>query len=199
MPKTTVAVISAFLFFAGAAHPQEPAPPSPSEGAVVPGSAPPSLALTLPWTEPSGRGVSFSYENGAFGVDWEQGLKIQFPFNPFFALNIRPMLLMELSGLVPNNAISLGGRIELIGRTPVLLNLIRIYGGGGGGPFVDLTGPRKGQVSSEGGGQFGFEFFLQPHFSFYTEIGGNGCGAGAGLCSGATVVAGMSIYPWSLP
>jgi hypothetical protein len=106
------------------------------------------------------------------------------------------MMLMQITGTgAPQGAIGLGGRLELIGRTPVLLNLIRIYGGGGGGPFVDVAGPQKGQVTAEGGGEFGFEFFLQPHFSFYSEIGGNACGVGTALCSGATVVAGLTWYP----
>jgi hypothetical protein len=173
--------------------------PSRAEGAATApaatGEAAP-LVITLPWTAPSGQGVGLSYDNGAYGQFWEQSLKFALPITPFFVVNIRPMLLMQITGTgAPQGSIGVGGRVELIGRTPVFLNLIRIYGGGGGGPFVDVAGPQKGQVTAEGGGEFGFEFFLQPHFSFYSEIGGNGCGVGTGLCSGATVVAGLTWYP----
>jgi len=173
-----LAVFAALLLFLPTAPAQEATP-----------------ALQLPWTAPSGQGVALSYETGAFGVDWQQGLKLQIPFGLHFAMNLRPMVLVELHGLEPSNAVAVGGRLELIGRTPVYLNLIRLYGGGGGGPFVNLSGPATNQVTVEGGGQFGFECFLSPHLSFYAEIGANGCSAGAALCSGATVVAGVSAYP----
>ena len=174
---------------------QEPSLPA---GAPGNGGGQP-LALSLPWTAPSGQGVALSYENGSFGQVWEQGLKLQVGFGPCgpgrrdtcWAVNLKPQLLMELQD---PSAIALGGRLELIGRTPVYLNLIRIYGGGGIGTYVDLSGPHKGQVSVGGGGEFGFEFFLARDLAFYAEIGGNGCPALGNLCSGATVVAGVSLY-----
>jgi hypothetical protein len=195
MTRPLLAVSAVLL--ASAALGQEPTsvqPPTDSTPAV---GAPTALALTLPWTEPSGRGVAFSYENGAFGQAWEQGLKIQFPVVEHLAINLRPMVLMSLeTDANPTSQIAVGGRLELIGRTAVLLNLIRIYGGGGGGPFVEVTGPNKGKVTGAGGGQFGVEFFLVSHASFYLEIGGNGCGALGSICSGATAVAGVSLYPF---
>jgi hypothetical protein len=162
------------------------------------------LALRLPWTKLSGQGVGLSYENGAFGQTWEQGLKLQIPFatcgkgrrnESCAAINIRPQSLMQFQvGAGSQNSFDLGGRVEIIGRTPMLLNLIRIYGGGGAGAFYEVTGQTKGHAYAAGGGQFGVELFLQPEFSFYSEIGGDGCGSSTVICSGATVVAGMTWY-----
>jgi hypothetical protein len=191
MTRPSLAVFVAL--FASTAAGQEPTTTSVPPSGASSDAAP--LALALPWTAPSGRGLAFSYENGAFGQAWEQGLKFQIPLIERLAINIRPMVLVRFqTDLDPTSSVAVGGRLELIGRTQVLLNLIRIYGGGGGGPFVNVTGPSKGKVTGEGGGQFGVEFFLVPRSSFYLEIGGNGCGAVTGVCGGATAVAGVSLY-----
>jgi hypothetical protein len=175
--------------------PAAPTAPTAPTSTPTPSGEPASLTLTLPWTTPSGQGVALSYENGAFGQAWEQGLRVQIPLGKFFALTARPMVLMRLANdFNPSNEIALGGRLEVFGRSAVLLNFVRIYGGGGAGAFYDLAGTHKGKTSAGGGGEFGFEFFLHARFAFYLEVGGNGCGAVSGVCSGATAVAGMNVY-----
>jgi hypothetical protein len=104
--------------------------------------------------------------------------------------------LTGTGGAISGPAYHAGGRLELVGRSPVFLNLVRIYGGGGVDLFSAFGNGVSHQAVVSGGGEFGFEFFLQRRFSFYLEVGGHG-GIDSGLPGGETVVAGMNLYPFS--
>jgi hypothetical protein len=90
----------------------------------------------------------------------------------------------------------LGGRLEIVGHTPVFLDLVRLYGGGGPEIAARASGPGEKKAAWGGGGHFGFEFFLKPQMSFFTEIGGH---AGNELTGGGTALAGMMFYPFTGP
>jgi hypothetical protein len=199
---------------AGASAP--PAAPADTPAVVVsappPPPAPPvlgvpSVQLAVPWTGLTGEGVGLGLEEGGWSGVWGTGLRIHIPFfsgvgeggnhGGSFGATLRGLVLTG-----PNTSTAeapadhFGGRLELVGRSPVFLNLLRIYGGGGVELFSAFgTGvSRKALVS--GGGQFGFEFFLVRRFSFFLEVGGHG-GVDAGLPGGETVIAGMNVYPFS--
>jgi hypothetical protein len=61
-----------------------------------------------------------------------------------------------------------------IGHGPVLLNVLRLYGGGGPQVFFPTGGANKKRANWGGGGHFGFEFFMLESTSFYLEVGGQG-------------------------
>jgi hypothetical protein len=153
------------------------------------------LALSpLTWSEPVGQGFSLAFENGAWGERWSQGLRIGVPLGRHAGVNARGLFL---SGIDPVDdgpfTADAGGRIDVIGRSYPLLNVVRLYGGGGVQVFVPAfnLGDRKTRVG--GGGHFGFEFFQSPYLSFFVEVGGQG-----GLpAPGATILAGMAFYPWT--
>ncbi len=185
-------LLAALFSFAASAQPADapaPAPVDPRDTAH----------LTLPWTEPAGRGVSLGYDmgglgNGGSGPVMENGVRVRIPFGRSFGLTVRVLNLLGQDG--SGFRYDLGSRVELWGQTPVYLNLIRLYGGGGitlSVPLVraDDAGP-KYAVQLGGGGQFGFEFFLHQKMSFFLEVGGNGMQWGAG----PTVLAGANFYPF---
>ncbi len=158
--------------------------------------APPVSEATLrvPWTEPSGQSLAISYDNGSWGGNWTQSVRLFVPFGDRFGALARGLVMFG-SGQTFAERIDVGGRIELIGRSPVLLNLVRLYGGGGISVMSPVHGVTNREVTVGGGGQFGFEFFLTPHIGWTLEVGGNS-GSQDGFGSGATILAGISIYPF---
>ena len=201
------------------AAPPPAAPPPPAAIAVVVPEPPPppplppllitpAVQLSVPWSGPTGKGVSIGLEEGGWSGSFGTGLRVHIPFVSFFGATIRGLFLAapstsnvvnpadrnmtQLSTVLNEHA---GGRIDLIGRSPVFLNLVRLYGGGGVEVFSALGAGVDHTAVVSGGGEFGFEFFLQRRFSFYLEVGGHG-GVDNGLPGGETVVAGMNLYPF---
>lgn len=153
----------------------------------------PSSSLLVPWKETTGIGFGIGYDHGFWGGSWAQSVRLKIPIHKHWNIIARGILVVrdQPESDDNNSDLVLGGRIELHGQSRVLLNVIRLYGGGGIQIFAPVDGSEKESIS--GGGQFGFEFFFSSEYSFYIEIGGNG---GALELSGATVVAGLQIYPF---
>ncbi|MFO0728364.1 MAG: hypothetical protein U1E65_31580 [Myxococcota bacterium] len=149
--------------------------------------------LRVPWTEPSGQSLSFAYDNGSWGGNWTQSVRVFVPFGDHFGGLARGLVMF--GGPTFGERIDVGGRLELIGRSPVLLNFVRLYGGGGISLMSPVHGVDKPQLTVGGGGQFGFEFFMTPHIAWTLEVGGNS-GSQDGFGSGATILAGINIYPF---
>jgi hypothetical protein len=150
--------------------------------------------VVKPSSSPAGRGVAFGFDNGLFGRAFEQSARIRLPIAEYFAVNLRG--ISTFGPMADDTRWELGGRVELVGHTPVYLNLVRLYGGGGPEVAARATGPGDKKTAFGGGGHFGFEFFLKPSMSFYAEIGGHG---GNELTAGGTAVAGMMFYPFTGP
>jgi hypothetical protein len=148
----------------------------------------------LDWPELSGQGVSFGYESGLWGSRWEQGLRVGVPFSRHFGVHLRALYTSETSidDDVPYTA-DLGGKIDVIGRSLPLFNVVRLYGGGGIQVFEPVVATEGRNTQIGGGGHFGFEFFCFPQYSFFLEVGGQG----GKPSPGATVLAGMAFYPWT--
>ncbi|MCA9714450.1 MAG: hypothetical protein H6713_14355 [Myxococcales bacterium] len=85
--------------------------------------------------------------------------------------------------------------VELFGRSPVLMGVARLYGGGGvffgGRPSPQSPGDAFGVT---GGGHMGFEFFLNRKFSFTLELGGQGPMHVRSYDAGVSVVGGVVFY-----
>jgi hypothetical protein len=145
----------------------------------------------LTWKKSPGQGFAFGLEEGFWGNSWGQGLRVTLPFSSNFATTVRGIYLLDMAeGPITVDA---GARIDLVGRSEVLFNVMRLYGGGG----VQVIAPVKNTAGKEvrvgGGGHFGFEFFCNPYYSFFLEVGGQG----GTVSPGATVLAGMMFYPWT--
>jgi hypothetical protein len=145
-------------------------------------------------TSPAGRGFALGFDNGLFGRAYEQGFRLRVPILEHFALGLRGVSAFGERG--GDLAWHLGGRAELIGHSPVYLNLVRLYGGGGPEVTTRVQGTGGDKTLIGGGGQFGFEFFVGPKMSFFAEIGGR---AGDDLTGGGTAIAGMMLYPFAGP
>ncbi len=156
--------------------------------------SPASPDVVKPSERRTGRGVGFGMDNGMFGRAFEQGVRVRLPILDFMAVNLRG--ISTLAALENKTRWELGGRVEVIGHTPVYLNLVRLYGGGGPEIAMHTLGPGEKKARFGGGGHFGFEFFLKPTMSFFTEIGGH---AGNDQTGGGTVLAGMMFYPFTGP
>jgi hypothetical protein len=148
----------------------------------------PPASIAVPWLAPTGQGPGIGYDLGLWGQGFGQGLRLKVPVSRNWGLNLRGIMAVADDPA----RWSAGGRLELYGQSPVYLNLIRIYGGGGIQLFHQFKGDHKGETRLGGGGQWGFEFFMSPHLGFFIEVGGNG---NAHLVSGATVLSGITIYP----
>lgn len=142
-----------------------------------------------------GDGIAFSYENGLWGEAFAQGIRAKIPFHRHWSIVVRPLVLHRVGSKTSYRA-DIGGRLELIGASPLFLNFARIYGGGGVQTFYSVKGQTDPKISFGGGGHFGFEFFGSRKYSFFAEIGGQS-GADGGFGAGATVLAGVNWYPWS--
>lgn len=154
-----------------------------------------ALRLELPWTERSGEGLSFAYDNGAWGGGFSQSVRVTVPFGDHWAADLRGLVVYASAPSFADR-MDLGARLELIGRSAVLLNVLRLYGGGGVQLFGAVRGGAAGAgVSVGGGGHFGFEVFLGPNMAWIIEVGGQS-GLGEGVGAGATIVAGLQFYPF---
>ncbi len=196
--------VTVVLPVAAAPGPPAVAGSNPAPIETAPPVVVPSVQLTVPWTGPTGKGVSFGLEEGAWSGVWGTGLRVFVPFVEHLGGRYAGSLGLTLRGLVLTGANTstaaapadhAGGRFELVGRSPVYLNLVRLYGGGGVEVFSAFGSGVDHEVKVGGGGQFGFEFFLNKRFSFYLEVGGHS-GVDKGLPGGETVVTGMNLYPF---
>lgn len=164
-------------------------PASKSEAALSPEQ---SRALwPLTWKKTPGQGVAFGLEEGLWGGTWAQGLRITVPFASNFAATLRGIYLLDAVEDVLT--VDAGGRLDFVGRSEVLFNVMRLYGGGGVQVIAPVANTAGKEVRVGGGGHFGFEFFCSPHYSFFLEVGGQG----GSVAPGATVLAGMMVYPWT--
>jgi len=145
----------------------------------------------LSWKKSPGQGFSFGMEEGLWGKSWSQGLRVTIPFTRHLGTTLRGVYLIDMTG-GPFTA-DAGGRLDFVGRSNALFNVVRLYGGGGVQVLAPVanTGGRSTKVGV--GGHFGFEFFHNPVFSYFLEVGGQG----GEPSPGATVVAGMMFYPWT--
>lgn len=130
-------------------------------------------------------------EEGLWGNTWSQGLRVTIPFTRYLGTTLRGVYLIEMGA--EEFTSDAGGRVDFFGRSPALFNVVRLYGGGGVQVLAPATNTNGRQAKVGVGGHFGFEFFHNPYFSYFLEVGGQG----GEPYPGATVVAGMMIYPWT--
>jgi hypothetical protein len=183
----TTFCLSALLvssFAAASAHAQEP-PRAESASAE-------ERAVVRPSPRPTGEGFGLGLDQGLFGSAFAQGLGVRIPILAPYAIAVRGMSAFgDRAGQTEWDA---GGRLEFIGHSPVFLNLVRLYGGGGPEVLTRVTGGTGDKTVIGGGGQVGAEFFLGPAMSFFLEVGGH---AGNALYGGATALGGIMFYPFT--
>jgi hypothetical protein len=150
--------------------------------------------VRIPWSDDSGKGFGLAYDNGSWGNQWMQGLRLKIAFHDHFGANLRGIALF---GSAPSfgDRIDLGGRLEFYGCSPVFLNFVRLYGGGGLSVLSPVHGVADAKVAIGGGGYFGFEVFQLPWMSWILEVGGNS-GSQDSFGAGATITAGIQFYPF---
>lgn len=145
------------------------------------------------------RGFGFGFDQGLWGQAMGQTLKIVIPFGKrvgqFLGARLRGMSAFDVrrDGLDP----VFGGGLELFGRSPVYLGLVRIYGGGGvwvGGRPGKPAGDATRAYGVTGGGHFGVEFILSSRTTMTFELGGKGPTHALLLDAGATATAGVMVY-----
>jgi len=145
------------------------------------------------------RGIGIGFDQGLWGRGFGQTLKLTIPFGKrvgqFFGMRLRGMSVFDPSNVGVDSLF--GGGIELFGRSPVYLGLLRVYGGGGvwagGRPFKPASDATRGWGVG-GGGHFGIEFVLAPRMGMTFEVGGRSSIHALGLDAGATATAGVVFY-----
>lgn len=144
------------------------------------------------------RGVGVGFDQGLWGSGFGQSLKVSIPFGKrvgqFFGLRVRGLAVYGPGqGLDP----VFGGGLEIFGRTPVFLGLLRAYGGGGAWattrPLIP-EGDTTARSGIGGGGHFGLEIVISPRTTFTFEIGGQSPTHARGLDGGASVTGGIMLY-----
>lgn len=151
------------------------------------------MGQELLWKGPSGRGVGLGYAHGLWGQAFAQEINSIIPFWQSMygstGMRARTILVHQREA-----GFNLGGRLEFYGSSPVLLNVIRLYGGGGYQFFhpVGKNNPFSKKMQHGMGGYYGFEFFFRDYMAFTIEIGGQG-----GKDAGPSIMGGVSFYPFT--
>jgi hypothetical protein len=135
---------------------------------------------------------------GAASADTAVGLELSVlvPLGSLVALRMRPMFFY---GSGADGGASIGDKLEVMFRSPVLMNFARGYAGGGPAVFYGLSGPGAKQVDGNwfagdiNGNWFaGLEVFVDSRFAMHWEIGTSGGAFAAG--AGPYVDAGCVFY-----
>ena len=145
-----------------------------------------ALALTTYAQEkpqPFGQKMAIGFQLGQYQQDFGIGLNLTSPYFLYnsVAVRVRGNLMWHEHVLntettwTPYSNLSLG----VVGVGGNIGNFMRLYGEGG--VMVLMPSDDFSTQSTELGGYglFGFEFFFNPHFNYFIEIGGAGTGASA--------------------
>src|ERR1700722_18944146 len=81
-------------------------------------------SLQIPRQARSGMGTYFGLGMTSFAGLVTLNCRIEMPVSPYFSLGIRPFYI---ANQVTDSTTSIGGRLEFIGRSPVMLNILRVY------------------------------------------------------------------------
>jgi hypothetical protein len=142
------------------------------------------------------RGVGIGYDNGLWGQQFAQGLKVDVPFGPkvgqFAGIRVRGLMVNSWNNVIQDQPLYLVGG-ELFGRGPVWAGIVRVYGGGGVW-YGTTEVAREQQDGIAAGGHYGVEAILFERGSFTFEIGGQSGIDGDGPGLGASVMAGIMFY-----
>jgi hypothetical protein len=144
------------------------------------------------------RGFGIGYDNGLWGRGFAQGIKLDIPFGlrvgQFIGLRIRSVIVHPLEHGAPYDPVFDNG-IEIFGRGPVLLGVLRLYGGGGVWVGIRPSPTAEGRSwGIGGGGHVGIEGRMAERVSLTFEIGGQGPAHALGLDSGASIMGGTMVY-----
>jgi hypothetical protein len=144
------------------------------------------------------RGPNIGVEFGLWGTGMVNGLKTDIPWGKRVGqflgtrLSFRYFTPLRYEGTFDP---LLFATVEVFGRSPVLMGVVRLYGGGGvffgGRPAPQNPGDAFGVT---GGGHLGFEFFLTRKMSFTLELGGQGPMHVENYDAGLSVLGGVVFY-----
>ena len=133
-------------------------------------------------------------------ADTDVGLQlgVTLPLGRFFAVRDR-IVLYDGSGA--DGGAALGDRLELVVRSPVLLNLVRVYAGAGPAAFYGLSGPNARQVDGnwfaggiDGDWFVGLEVFFSSKLAVHWETGTSGGAFDTG--AGPYAEVGLTLHPF---
>jgi hypothetical protein len=198
---TTLCTLAAIVLLQAptAATPATPAtaatPATPATGAPPPVLGPKFDPIWSDRINRNMRGVGVGFDQGLWGHSMGQTLKFSIPFGKrigqFFGVKLRGMMVHDVWSGTSDAAF--GGGLELFGRSPVYLGLVRLYGGGGvlagGRPFRAMGDVTK-VWKVGGGGHFGVEFVLTPRMTITLEVGAHSGIHGRNIDAGPSVMAG---------
>jgi len=143
------------------------------------------------------RGLGIGIENGQWGSEFTQGARFDVPFGKkvgqFWGMRLRFQAAYPASATEPDGAdVLLRPGLELFGRGPVMLGILRVYGGGGvhAGSLVTADGEWR----FSGGGHYGMEALLSDRMSMSFEVGGQGPTVESAVDAGTSVMAGLTYY-----
>lgn len=202
MPVPTTALALLSLTGAALAAPDQPTPDlAPPDAPRATADHPASYAIlsdqdVLDMNDRLG-GVGIGFDMGLWGDRYANGLKVDVPLGKgdlgqHFGVRLRGVMVHDDTGdrFTPVAA----GGAELFGRGPVLLGVVRVYGGGG----LYYGGIVDSQIETAptliGGGHFGVEVAASKRQTFSFEVGGQGPLTPEEFDAGASVMAGTTVY-----
>lgn len=143
--------------------------------------------------EEYGKGISLTADIGMLGGLQGSSISLKIPLvsDKTGGVSLRLRQAVLLTGADTSTRVLMGPRLEVVFQSPVLANLLRLYGA----PAVMYTwNPTGTKVSSwSGGGNFGCEIFVSPKRSFYFEIG-SGSPSIPSVTAGFSSVAGYQTF-----
>lgn len=156
---------------------------------------------SAPAQAPSGRGVGFGLDffgASSADTDIELDVSVVIPFSSLFALRMRPTAYYSSN---ESGGWAAGGKLEAVFRSPVMLNLVRVYAGGGPAIFYGLSGPSAHEVDGnwfagdiDGNWFVGSEIFVSSKFAVHWELGTSGGALSTG--AGPYTDVGLTVYPF---
>ena len=163
--------------------------------------------------------MSIGYSVGLWGRGLGEDFRLSFPLGKKKVVGLRTRFIWA-HGQFQSKEVDEEGRkiagydpvimptIEFFYRSPVVMGLFRVYGGGGFWvgfrPFpMEVDDPATAKFDETavmnfipfvGGGHYGIEFFYKPSKAFFIELGGQGPAHALWVDAGASILAGSVWY-----
>lgn len=132
---------------------------------------------------PYGQKMAFGFQLGQYQEDFGIGLNVTSPYflQNSVAIRVRGNMMWHQHVLNTESTWSTYSNLSIgvIGVGGNIGNFMRVYGEGGALLLLPSNDFSTQSTEVGGYGLFGFEFFMDPHFNYFIEIGGAGTGATA--------------------